>query len=208
MPNPTSLTMQEDEVDAPEDYLEFVDRNNNRVDAEKKVARSVPKLPVPPDRVKQIKAAMDKHYDRRADDEDMASKIAKILDDAVAAAKAKTTVDPGTMTATPATPNTGLRYDDGKPRFDLIPPEAVIALAAHYERGARKYADRNWEKGMAWGKCFASMQRHAWAWSNGEDIDAETDTHHMIAVAWNALALYTYAMRKIGTDDRAVKNAG
>ena len=103
--------------------------------------------------------------------------------------------------------NSGLRYDDGKPRFDLVPPEAMIALAAHYERGARKYADRNWEKGMAWGKCFASMQRHAWAWSNGEDIDAETDTHHMIAVAWNALALYTYAMRKIGTDDRAVKNA-
>jgi hypothetical protein len=109
---------------------------------------------------------------------------------------------------TPPTANSGLRYDSGKPRFDLVPPEAMIELAAHYERGARKYADRNWERGMDWGKCFASMQRHSWAWAQGEDLDNETGTHHMIAVAWNAIALYTYAMRKIGNDDRVKVDAG
>lgn len=96
----------------------------------------------------------------------------------------------------------GLRYNDGKPRFDLLPPEAMTALAAHYALGAKKYADRNWEKGMAWGKCFASMQRHAWAWAEGEDHDPETGSPHMIAVAWNAIALFIYALRGIGTDDR------
>jgi len=96
----------------------------------------------------------------------------------------------------------GLRYNDGKPRFDLLPPEALKALAAHYGKGAEKYAARNWERGMDWCKCFASLERHSWAWMGGEDIDPENGSHHMIAVAWNAIALFTYAMRNIGTDDR------
>jgi hypothetical protein len=82
----------------------------------------------------------------------------------------------------------------------------MVALAAHYEAGAKKYADRNWEKGMAWGKCFASLQRHAWAWMGGEDFDPETGTHHMVSVAWNAIALFVYSVRKIGTDDRPKKS--
>lgn len=98
----------------------------------------------------------------------------------------------------------GKRFDDGKPRYDLVPPEAMDALADHYRKGAQKYTDRNWERGMAWGKCFASMMRHAWAWLRGEEIDPETGTHHMIAVAWNAIALYTYHTRKIGNDDRNI----
>lgn len=98
----------------------------------------------------------------------------------------------------------GLRYNEGKPRYDLLPPEALDALATHYGAGAKKYADRNWERGMAWCKCFASMMRHSWAWMRGEDIDPETGSHHMIAVAWNAIAIFTYYQRRIGEDDRPV----
>lgn len=96
----------------------------------------------------------------------------------------------------------GLRFDEGKARFDLLPPEAIEELARHYGKGAVKYVDRNWEKGMSWGRCFASMMRHAWAFWRGEDFDPENGTHHMVAVAWNAIAIYTYATRNIGTDDR------
>ncbi len=96
----------------------------------------------------------------------------------------------------------GLRFNDGKPRYDLIPPEFMDALATHYGRGAAKYQDRNWERGMNWSKCFASLMRHAWSWMRGQDFDPENGTHHMVAVAWNAIAIYTYATRNIGTDDR------
>jgi hypothetical protein len=96
----------------------------------------------------------------------------------------------------------GLRFNEGKPRYDLIPPEAMLALAVHYERGSHKYGDNNWLRGMAWLKCFASMMRHAWAWARGEDFDEETGTHHMVSVAWNAIALFCYHERKIGVDDR------
>lgn len=96
----------------------------------------------------------------------------------------------------------GVRFDGGKARYDLIPPEILEALAHHYGRGAAKYQDRNWEKGMLWCRCFASMMRHAWAWMRGEDTDPETGSHHMVAVAWNATALYVYSERNIGKDDR------
>ena len=99
----------------------------------------------------------------------------------------------------------GLRFNTGKPRMDLLPPEALLALGEHYAKGAKKYEPRNWEKGMPWAECcFASLMRHAIAWLGGEDYDEETGSHHMIAVAWNALALFTYHARRIGRDDRHV----
>ncbi len=96
-----------------------------------------------------------------------------------------------------------LRYNSGKPRYDLLPPDALNELAEVFTKGAEKYAPRNWEKGMDWGKCFASLLRHAFKWAKGEDRDEETGCLHMAHVAWNALVLCSYAMRKVGTDDRS-----
>lgn len=96
-----------------------------------------------------------------------------------------------------------LRKDDGKSRVDLIPPEAIEALGHLYRVGAAKYAARGWEAGMDWGRCLGAMLRHTYKWMKGEDYDPETGAHHMIAVAWNAFALYTYHVRKLGKDDRS-----
>lgn len=102
-----------------------------------------------------------------------------------------------------------LRLDAGKASFHCVPPEAMLALAELYTAGARKYqldGGRGWERGMAWSKCFAPLMRHAWKFWLGEEYDEETGAHHMIAVAWNAFALYTYYIRKRGDDDRSVKH--
>ena len=101
----------------------------------------------------------------------------------------------------------GHKDDAGLARYDLIPPEALEALALLYARGAVKYADRNWEKGMTWGRPFAALMRHAWKWWRarllGQDgTDPETGLSHMTAVAWNAFALMTFEARGVGTDDR------
>lgn len=85
-------------------------------------------------------------------------------------------------------------------RFDLIPAEAVWALAEHYGRGCAKYADRNWERGYDWGLSVAALERHLTQWKLGESIDAETGSHHLIAVAWHAFALFIFEIRKLGTD--------
>lgn len=98
----------------------------------------------------------------------------------------------------------GVKNDAGQPRYDLFPPEAIMALAELYETGARKYDDRNWEKGMRWGRIFRALMSHAWKFWRGETYDPVDGQHHMIAVAWNAIALFTYDIRKIGQDDRAI----
>ena len=85
--------------------------------------------------------------------------------------------------------STGARRDvqSGKPRFELIPVEALERLATLYARGAEKYGEHNWQRGMPFSRVAASLLRHAYAWLKG---DREED--HLAAVAWNAFALMAY----------------
>src|SRR6185312_14556771 len=76
--------------------------------------------------------------------------------------------------------------------FDLIPMEALTKVATHYGIGARKYAAHNWRAGYEWSKSFAAMQRHATQFWAGEDMDTETGSPHMAAVAFHALTLLTF----------------
>lgn len=102
-------------------------------------------------------------------------------------------------------PDTGGEKGAKLARFDLIPPESLWALAEHYGIGANKYANRNWERGYDWGKSFTAMQRHAWAFWNGEDIDPETGSHHLVAVAWHAFAMLEFTKTHPAKDDRPNK---
>lgn len=94
------------------------------------------------------------------------------------------------------------KNDEGKLRYDLIPPEALAELVKVYTLGAAKYGDHNWRKGTNWSRFYAAMQRHAWLWWAGEERDGEDGQHHLASVAWCALALMTYEAEQIGEDDR------
>lgn len=100
-----------------------------------------------------------------------------------------------------------MRFDADKLRYDLIPADALEALVLVYSRGAAKYEPRNWEKGMSWSRCFGSLMRHSWAFWRGETHDRETGCHHMAMAAWNCLALVSYQLRNVGTDDRPKDDA-
>lgn len=99
-------------------------------------------------------------------------------------------------------PKTGGEKGSKLARFDLIPAGPLTDLAEHYGRGAKKYADRNWERGYEWSLSFAALMRHAWAWWNGEDIDPETGSSHLTAVAWHAFALREFERRYPDGDNR------
>lgn len=94
------------------------------------------------------------------------------------------------------------RYNNGKPRYDLIPPDALRTVAWVYTVGAEKYDAHNWLKGMPWSEVIASAERHLAAIKAGEDIDADTGLPHGALLAWNGLCLTTYLLRSLGTDDR------
>jgi hypothetical protein len=97
------------------------------------------------------------------------------------------------------------RKDDaGKPRYDLIPPEWPHDLALLLGKGAAKYGERNFEKGMRYGRCFAAAMRHAWAFWRGESHDEEGNPH-LVSAAWNLLTIHMYTARGVGTDDRSAK---
>jgi hypothetical protein len=97
----------------------------------------------------------------------------------------------------------GFKLDQGKLRWDLLPPAALTELVRVYTYGlAKGYPARNWEAGMEWSRPFAALMRHAWAFWAGEDLDPESGLPHMAHAAWNALALVEYLLKGKGQDDR------
>lgn len=91
---------------------------------------------------------------------------------------------------------TGSRRDvrKGKGRFDLIPFYPLERLAQHYENGAVKYGDRNWEKGQPLSWYLDSGLRHALKWVAGM-----TDEDHASAAVWNIFGfLWTQEQIRLG----------
>lgn len=73
---------------------------------------------------------------------------------------------------------------DGKGRYDLITPFGIRRLAIWYELGAKKYADRNWEKGMPFSRYIDAAKRHL-----DKYIMGMTDEDHLAAATWNILSI-------------------
>ena len=101
--------------------------------------------------------------------------------------------------------NKGCKYDEGKLRMDLVPPDVIHAMATVITDGAQKYGERNWEEGMNWSRQYAALMRHMLAWWEGESLDPESHRSHL----WHALCciafLVAYEKRDMGTDDRPKK---
>lgn len=74
-----------------------------------------------------------------------------------------------------------------KPRYDLISTEGMRRLAIHYTNGGKKYGDNNWQKGMPWSHCLASLMRHVEAYRSGDNSE-----DHLAAISWNAMSLCEY----------------
>ncbi len=106
----------------------------------------------------------------------------KRLGDAMTASLPYITKDSGAREEMP----TGSVRDtrDGKGRFDLISPFALRRLAGVYERGSRKYAARNWEKGQPFSRCLDSALRHLNSFAMGW-----TDEDHLAQALWNVAAI-------------------
>jgi hypothetical protein len=75
----------------------------------------------------------------------------------------------------------------GKGRMDLLPACALIRLSKHFESGATKYDERNWEIGIPVHSFIDSALRHLMNY-----LDGKTDEDHLCAAAWNCMcAMWT-----------------
>ena len=84
---------------------------------------------------------------------------------------------------------------------EWTPEEAILEVSKHYEEGAKKYGEWNWQKGIPTHSFIDSAVRHYLKWSKGD-----TDEPHDRAFIWNLLS-YLYTVHyKPEFDDLGGKN--
>lgn len=99
----------------------------------------------------------------------------------------------------------GLKNDSEKIRMELIPPSLLKAVGTVLTFGAKKYAPRNWERGIEWGRVYGAAQRHLNSWWSGEQLDPETGYSHLWHAACCLAFLIEYEQTQPELDDRSAQ---
>lgn len=83
-----------------------------------------------------------------------------------------------------------MKFDGGKPRMDLLPPDALLAVAEVLTFGAQKYEANSWKQVEGGKERYeAALLRHWAAFKLGETNDPESGLNHWAHIACNALFL-------------------
>lgn len=96
---------------------------------------------------------------------------------------------------------TGVKFDGGKARMDLVPWDGLDEIAHVLTFGADKYADRNY-RGLHWSRIFAACMRHLTAWWLRRGSDPETGRSHLAHAGACVLMLLDNELGDYGEDDR------
>ena len=87
----------------------------------------------------------------------------------------------------------GRKFDGGKPQYGLLPPMALKATVDVLTFGAEKYDPDNWQVvPEAKRRYFDALQRHVWAWKEGESFDPESGLHHLAHAMCCMMFLYEH----------------
>ena len=93
----------------------------------------------------------------------------------------------------------GRKFDGGKLQYGLIPSLALKEMVRVLTYGAEKYEPGNWKRVPdAQRRYFDAMQRHIWAWKEGEQNDPESGMNHL---AHAACCLYFLLERDLFTKE-------
>ena len=93
----------------------------------------------------------------------------------------------------PEPESAGRKFDGGKLEYGLIPPKALEATVDVLTFGAQKYERDNWQKVPdSKRRYFDALQRHLWAWKQGEQIDPESGKHHLAHALCCLMFLYEH----------------
>lgn len=103
------------------------------------------------------------------------------------------------------TGSTAVKHDEDKPRMDLLPPLATVAVAQAMGYGASKYANHNYLNGHGLDRLrlAGAALRHIFAWLAREDLDKESGLPHLAHAGASVLMLLELITRGKGKDERA-----
>ena len=94
----------------------------------------------------------------------------------------------------------GVKDDNAKPRWSLLPWGPMTHVINVLEFGARKYSADNWQRvPEARQRYFDASMRHALAWWQGERIDPESGKHHLAHAVCCMLFLMWFDGRNDGS---------
>lgn len=99
----------------------------------------------------------------------------------------------------------GVKFDNDKIPYHLVSPYFIECVALILQKGAAKYAERNWEKGLSWSRCFRATLGHLFDWWMGREIDdgpGGTGLPHLWCAACNIMFLIHYSKFNKEFDDR------
>jgi tRNA-dihydrouridine synthase len=98
---------------------------------------------------------------------------------------------------TPVTLKTGVKFDQDKPQWTLVPFKALDEVVKVLTIGARKYAPDNWKKvPNARQRYIDAAFRHMSAYAAGEKLDAETGKNHLAHAVCCLLFLLAFDLDK------------
>lgn len=101
-------------------------------------------------------------------------------------------------------PPGGKHFDEGKPRVDLLPPAALVGVAEIFGYGAKKYGERNWQKGVLNSKLLGSTLRHIFAHMGGETVDKESGLPHLNHALCDLMMIVDNMVNRPEMDDRLI----
>lgn len=85
-----------------------------------------------------------------------------------------------------------LKKDKGKPRYSLIPPNALEGVAMVLTFGAEKYEPNSWQRIEEVERYLDALMRHTEAIRKGEIIDPESGELHTAHISANAMFLHEF----------------
>ncbi len=91
---------------------------------------------------------------------------------------------------------TGRKFDGGKLEYGLLPPLALEEVVKVLTFGAQKYERDNWQRVPdSKRRYFDALQRHVWAWKQGEQIDPESGLPHLAHAMCCLMFLYEHDVK-------------
>lgn len=83
-----------------------------------------------------------------------------------------------------------------------LDPLALLSLSEVSGFGAQKYEAFNYLRGYDWSLSYDAVQRHLMLFWAGQNHDEESGLLHVAHAAWHCLALTSFSLRGVGTDNR------
>lgn len=97
-----------------------------------------------------------------------------------------------------------MKFDAGKLRYGLIPPEATEGLARVLTYGAKKYKPNNWQQCEDTDRYVDALYRHLEAWRKGEKRDQESGLLHLEHALTNISFLLWFERREDDNNDKNI----